>query len=114
MMAWGSTPGLVATGPASRAWPIAWPRSAVYDSLAGTKDASGHVIPGHWYWQYIAILFIGIYPKPLLSKIEPSAQHVVTCVGDVKAFSRTIVLNPGVFAPGGGYFACITPVVRSP
>jgi len=61
-----------------------------------------------------AILFIGIYPKPLLSKIEPSAQHVVTCVGDVKAFSRTIVLNPGVFAPGGGYFACITPVVRSP
>jgi urea carboxylase system permease len=39
---------------------IAWPRSAVYDSLAGTKDAAGHVIPGHWYWQYIAILFIGI------------------------------------------------------
>ena len=39
---------------------IAWPRSAVYDALAGTKDSSGHVIPGHWYWQYIAILFIGI------------------------------------------------------
>jgi amino acid transporter len=39
---------------------IAWPRSAVYDSLAGTKDASGHVIPGHWYWHYIAVLFIGI------------------------------------------------------
>jgi urea carboxylase system permease len=39
---------------------IAWPRSAVYDSLAGTKDANGHVIPGHWYWQYIAVLFIGI------------------------------------------------------
>jgi len=39
---------------------IAWPRSAVYDSLAGTKDASGAVIPGHWYWQYIAVLFIGI------------------------------------------------------
>jgi urea carboxylase system permease len=39
---------------------IAWPRSAVYDSLAGTKDAAGHIIPGHWYWQYIAILFIGI------------------------------------------------------
>jgi urea carboxylase system permease len=38
---------------------IAWPRSAVYDSLAGTKDASGHLVPGHWYWQYIAILFIG-------------------------------------------------------
>jgi urea carboxylase system permease len=39
---------------------IAWPRSAVYDSLAGTKDASGHVIAAHWYWQYIALLFIGI------------------------------------------------------
>ncbi len=39
---------------------IAWPRSAVYDALAGTKDSSGHIIPAHWYWQYIAILFIGI------------------------------------------------------
>jgi urea carboxylase system permease len=39
---------------------IAWPRSAVYDALAGTKDSSGHVIPGHWYFQYIALLFIGI------------------------------------------------------
>jgi urea carboxylase system permease len=38
---------------------IAWPRSAVYDSLAGTKDASGNVIPAHWYWQWIAVLFIG-------------------------------------------------------
>jgi amino acid transporter len=39
---------------------IAWPRAAVYDALAGTKDSAGHVIPGHWYWQYIAILFIGV------------------------------------------------------
>jgi urea carboxylase system permease len=39
---------------------IAWPRSAVYDSLAGTKDSAGHVIPAHWYWQWIAVLFIGI------------------------------------------------------
>ena len=39
---------------------IAWPRAAVYDALAGTKDAAGNVIPSHWYWQYIAILFIGI------------------------------------------------------
>jgi urea carboxylase system permease len=39
---------------------IAWPRAAVYDAFAGTKDAAGHVIPGHWYWQYIAVLFIGI------------------------------------------------------
>ncbi|MGH2869883.1 MAG: hypothetical protein ACRDNK_20235, partial [Solirubrobacteraceae bacterium] len=39
---------------------IAWPRSAVYDSLAGTKDSAGHVIPGHWYWQYIALIFIGV------------------------------------------------------
>ncbi len=33
---------------------IAWPRKEVYDALG---VASGH---GHWYWQYIAILFIGI------------------------------------------------------
>jgi urea carboxylase system permease len=39
---------------------IAWPRAAVYDALAGTKDSAGHLIPSHWYWQYIAILFIGI------------------------------------------------------
>ncbi|MGI9184834.1 MAG: APC family permease [Solirubrobacteraceae bacterium] len=39
---------------------IAWPRSAVYDSLAGTKDSAGHIVPAHWYWQYIAILFIGV------------------------------------------------------
>ena len=39
---------------------IAWPRAAVYDALAGTKDSAGNVIPSHWYWQYIAILFIGI------------------------------------------------------
>jgi urea carboxylase system permease len=39
---------------------LAWPRSSVYDSLAGTKDSSGHIIPGHWYWQYIAVLFIGL------------------------------------------------------
>jgi amino acid transporter len=39
---------------------IGWPRAAVYDALAGTKDTAGHVIPAHWYWQYIAVLFIGI------------------------------------------------------
>lgn len=39
---------------------IAWPRSAVYDGLAGTKDSNGHIIPHHWYFQYIALLFIGI------------------------------------------------------
>jgi amino acid transporter len=38
---------------------IAWPRSAIYDSLAGTKDAAGKVIPAHWYWRWIAELFIG-------------------------------------------------------
>ncbi|MEA2310905.1 MAG: hypothetical protein QOE28_873 [Solirubrobacteraceae bacterium] len=38
---------------------IAWPRSAVYDALAGTKDANGNVIAAHWYWQWIAVLFIG-------------------------------------------------------
>lgn len=39
---------------------IAWPRASVYDALAGTKDAAGNVIPSHWYWQWIAPLFIGI------------------------------------------------------
>jgi amino acid transporter len=39
---------------------IGWPRASVYDALAGTKDSAGHVIPAHWYWQYIAVLFIGI------------------------------------------------------
>jgi hypothetical protein len=38
---------------------IAWPRSAVYDSLAGTTGANGKIVPHHWYWQYIAIEFIG-------------------------------------------------------
>ena len=38
---------------------IAWPRSAVYDSLGGTTGANGKVVPHHWYWQYIAIEFIG-------------------------------------------------------
>ena len=58
---------------------IAWPRSAVYDALAGTKDASGHVIPGHWYWQYIAVLFIGIVVAGrlgvLLRRVPPQADR---------------------------------------
>jgi urea carboxylase system permease len=58
---WGTLVNVVAVAyGAVVAVNIAWPRSAVYDSLAGTKDSAGHVIPGHWYWQYIAILFIGI------------------------------------------------------
>jgi urea carboxylase system permease len=32
---------------------IAWPRKEVYDALS---LSTGH---GHWYWQYIAVLFIG-------------------------------------------------------
>jgi NADH-quinone oxidoreductase subunit M len=28
-----------------------------------------------------AILFIGIYPQPLLSRIEPTTRNVVNCVG---------------------------------
>jgi urea carboxylase system permease len=34
---------------------IAWPRKEVYDALS--LAPGGH---GHWYWQYIAILFIGL------------------------------------------------------
>jgi urea carboxylase system permease len=73
---------------------IAWPRSAVYDSLAGTKDAAGHVIPGHWYWQYIAILFIGIvflvgtayyltvYRRKPISVLREHAAEVPTLPGE--------------------------------
>jgi urea carboxylase system permease len=39
---------------------IAWPRSSVYDSLAGTIGSNGKTVPHHWYWQWIAVLFIGI------------------------------------------------------
>lgn len=38
---------------------VAWPRAAVYDALAGTEDANGNIIAGHWYWQYFAVLFVG-------------------------------------------------------
>jgi urea carboxylase system permease len=38
---------------------LMWPRPVFYDSLAGTKDASGHIIAGHWYWQWAPELFIG-------------------------------------------------------
>ncbi|MDQ6605912.1 MAG: amino acid permease [Actinomycetota bacterium] len=73
---------------------IAWPRSAVYDSLAGTKDSAGHVIPGHWYWQYIAILFIGIvvaigsvyyflvYNKKPLTVLAEHAAEVPSLTGE--------------------------------
>jgi NADH-quinone oxidoreductase subunit M len=44
-----------------------------------------------------AILFIGIYPKPILSRIEPSVSHVVNCVR---------LVEPGVVRP--------RPMVRCP
>jgi urea carboxylase system permease len=74
---------------------IAWPRAAVYDALAGTKDSSGHVIPGHWYWQYIAILFIGIvvivgsiyyfpvYRRKPIQVLKEHAAEVPTLPGEV-------------------------------
>ena len=34
---------------------IAWPRKEVYDALSLSPGAHGH-----WYWQWIAPLFIGI------------------------------------------------------
>ena len=51
-----------------------------------------------------AILFIGLYPKPLLARIEPSANRVVACVGQARALpnvsSSAPVHNP--CAPGQG------------
>jgi NADH-quinone oxidoreductase subunit M len=45
-----------------------------------------------------AILFIGIYPKPILSRIEPSAQRTVTCL----SFLHEPVILPEDFeCPGG-------------
>ncbi|HEY3729191.1 MAG TPA: amino acid permease [Solirubrobacteraceae bacterium] len=73
---------------------IAWPRAAVYDALAGTKDASGNVIPGHWYWQYIAILFIGtvwligatyyftVYRRKPIEVLREHAAEVPTLPGE--------------------------------
>ncbi len=72
---------------------IGWPRSSVYDGLAGTKDAAGHVIAGHWYYQYIAILFIGIvwivgaiyyftvYSKKPISVLKEHAAEVPSLPG---------------------------------
>ncbi len=79
---------------------IAWPRSAVYDALAGTKDSSGHIIPGHWYWQYIAILFIGIvyligatyyftvYRRKPIEVLREHAAEVPSLPGDHMAFGE--------------------------
>jgi urea carboxylase system permease len=73
---------------------IAWPRAAVYDAFAGTKDAAGHVIPGHWYWQYIAVLFIGIvvivgaiyyfavYSRKPIEVLKEHAAEVPTLPGE--------------------------------
>jgi NADH-quinone oxidoreductase subunit M len=41
-----------------------------------------------------AILFIGIYPKPLLSRIVPSTRNTINCVLTENQFVRTIAL-PG-------------------
>jgi NADH-quinone oxidoreductase subunit M len=41
-----------------------------------------------------AILFLGIYPKPLLRRIEPSAKQTVVCVRTVDAERLTGVLGP--------------------
>jgi NADH-quinone oxidoreductase subunit M len=45
-----------------------------------------------------AILFIGIYPKPLLSRIEPSAANVVSCV--TARPLRSISSGPGAGITG--------------
>jgi urea carboxylase system permease len=73
---------------------IAWPRAAVYDALAGTKDSSGNVIPSHWYFQYIAILFIGgvavigaiyyftVYRRKPIEVLREHAAEVPTLPGE--------------------------------
>ena len=45
-----------------------------------------------------AILFIGIFPKPLLSRIEPSAQRTVTCL---TVLHETVILPEDFECPGG-------------
>jgi hypothetical protein len=66
---------------------IAWPRQAVYDSLA----TAGH---GHWYWRWIAELFIGIvvligsiyyflvYNKKPIEVLREHAAEVPSLPGD--------------------------------
>jgi urea carboxylase system permease len=79
---------------------IAWPRAAVYDALAGTKDANGNVVPSHWYWQYIAILFIGIvyaigatyyfavYRRKPIEVLKEHAAEVPSLPGDHMALGE--------------------------
>ena len=68
---------------------IAWPRAAVYDALAGTKDANGNVIPSHWYWQYIAILFIGIVTRSARRTTSPcTAASRSRCSGNTRLRCR--------------------------
>jgi urea carboxylase system permease len=78
---------------------IAWPRSAVYDSLAGTKDSAGHVIPGHWYWQYIAILFIGIVV--LLGSIYYFAVYNRKPIAVLREHAAEVPSLPGEHVPLG-------------
>jgi NADH-quinone oxidoreductase subunit M len=51
-----------------------------------------------------AILFIGVFPKPILSKIEPEANRVVACV---QSGGRLPAQGVGLDTP------CIEPIVRS-
>jgi NADH-quinone oxidoreductase subunit M len=58
-----------------------------------------------------AILFIGVFPKPLLAKIEPEANRVVACVQD----TNSIQVPSGLGRPISslGLDRCIEPVIGS-
>jgi urea carboxylase system permease len=70
---------------------IAWPRKAVYDSLG---LATGN---GHWYWQWIAVLFIGlvviigsiyyfaVYSRTPISVLKEHAAQVPDLPGEALA-----------------------------
>jgi NADH:ubiquinone oxidoreductase subunit 4 (subunit M) len=44
-----------------------------------------------------AILFIGLYPKPILRRIQPTANRVVACVNHAEGLAvsgSTLIHNP--------------------
>jgi urea carboxylase system permease len=72
---------------------IGWPRAAVYDSLGGTKDSAGHLIPAHWYWQWIAPLFIGIVV--LIGAVYYFAVYSRKPIEVLKEHSAEVPVLPG-------------------
>jgi NADH:ubiquinone oxidoreductase subunit 4 (subunit M) len=48
------------------------------------------------------IVFLGVYPKPMLERIEPSVERLVAHVEDHSGFRQPEVARAGVGATGGG------------